>query len=284
MYLVSKIAIGLILLSSTFLAEAQTAREQIAMRLIGHEILLAAGDSTSRISSVEWIDYRYKITFETAFDFSPETLVPIVERIMHRHKIANSYIVELQACDTTQVVYSYEIAEAIADSMIPCSGRAYPESCYELYVTLPHQEMVVLSEKSNMQTAYLRYGMGIVFVITLGLVLILKQKATLDKVDNHHLLPIGRYRFDQKNNQLLLNEESIELTHKEAALLWSLYAAANEVVTREQLLAKVWGDEGDYVGRTLDVFISKLRKKLSADDRLKIVNVRGVGYRLIVKD
>jgi len=47
-------------------------------------------------------------------------------------------------------------------------------------------------------------------------------------------------------------------------------------------LANVWGDQGDYVGRTLDVFISKLRKKLEADTNVRIVNIRGVGYKLVL--
>ena len=51
---------------------------------------------------------------------------------------------------------------------------------------------------------------------------------------------------------------------------------------REKILATVWGDEGDYVGRTLDVFVSKLRKKLEADANVRIVNIRGVGYRLVL--
>ena len=51
---------------------------------------------------------------------------------------------------------------------------------------------------------------------------------------------------------------------------------------REVLLNKVWGDQGDYVGRTLDVFISKLRKKLEADPHVKIVSIRGVGYKMVI--
>ena len=61
-----------------------------------------------------------------------------------------------------------------------------------------------------------------------------------------------------------------------------LIAGANEPVDRNELLREVWGDEGDYVGRTLDVFISKLRKKLKPDPSLKIVNIRGIGYKLVI--
>jgi len=57
--------------------------------------------------------------------------------------------------------------------------------------------------------------------------------------------------------------------------------AVNTTVEREVILNIVWGDEGDYVGRTLDVFISKLRKKLEVDSSIKIVNIRGVGYKLV---
>jgi len=67
-------------------------------------------------------------------------------------------------------------------------------------------------------------------------------------------------------------------------LLSLLYASVNETVNKETLLNKVWGDEGDYVGRTLDVYISKLRKKLESDTSIKLKNIRGVGYKLIVED
>jgi DNA-binding response OmpR family regulator len=58
----------------------------------------------------------------------------------------------------------------------------------------------------------------------------------------------------------------------------------DETIEREKILNVVWGDEGDYVGRTLDVFISKLRKKFSGDENVKIINVRGVGYKLMLSE
>ncbi|MEM7657278.1 MAG: helix-turn-helix domain-containing protein, partial [Bacteroidota bacterium] len=60
-----------------------------------------------------------------------------------------------------------------------------------------------------------------------------------------------------------------------------LHRSVNQTLERDQILKEVWGNENGYVGRTLDVFISKLRKKLAADPNLKIINVRGVGYRLV---
>ena len=81
---------------------------------------------------------------------------------------------------------------------------------------------------------------------------------------------------------LSIDNQTIELSNKETELLALLHSSANEPVEREVLLHKVWGDNGDYVGRTLDVFISKLRKKLEADSSVKIVNIRGVGYKLVM--
>jgi DNA-binding response OmpR family regulator len=81
---------------------------------------------------------------------------------------------------------------------------------------------------------------------------------------------------------LSFEDKSVELSSKEAELLSLLHNFANAPLEREVILQKVWGDEGDYVGRTLDVFISKLRKKLEADANVKIVNIRGVGYKLVM--
>lgn len=96
------------------------------------------------------------------------------------------------------------------------------------------------------------------------------------------MISLGEYHFDKRNTELLIEQQRIELTSKEADLLLLLYNAANTTVERDVILNMVWGDEGDYVGRTLDVFISKLRKKLEFDSKVKIVNIRGVGYKLVM--
>jgi DNA-binding response OmpR family regulator len=83
---------------------------------------------------------------------------------------------------------------------------------------------------------------------------------------------------------LIHQKKTIELTSKENELLSLLNEFANETVTKETILHKVWGDEGHYVGRTLDVTISKLRKKLEHDASIQIKNIRGVGYRLIIEE
>ena len=118
-------------------------------------------------------------------------------------------------------------------------------------------------------------------LIALIIVFLMKRRK---KSSPSHLIPVGGYQFDKRNTALLYGQSKTDLTHKEAELLLLLLNSINSTVSRDAILQTVWGDEGNYVGRTLDVFISKLRKKLEADADVKIINIRGVGYKLVVNE
>ena len=92
---------------------------------------------------------------------------------------------------------------------------------------------------------------------------------------------IGKFLFDMANLTLTLNDEKIKITQREGELLYELVKHKNEVVKRKTLLEKIWGKEDYFLGRSMDVFISRLRKHLSADPTLLIENVHGVGFRLV---
>lgn len=92
--------------------------------------------------------------------------------------------------------------------------------------------------------------------------------------------PVGRFMFDSINQQLIDGEQRITLTHKEAELLQILASKPNTIIKREALLMKVWGNDHFFSSRSLDVFISRLRKILSPDPSVKIENIHNVGYRL----
>ncbi|MEZ0541370.1 response regulator transcription factor [Fibrella arboris] len=93
---------------------------------------------------------------------------------------------------------------------------------------------------------------------------------------------IGRYQFDPPKQKLSLDGHETLLSHREAELLRHLYEQRNQVLERNAVLLDLWGDDSFFNGRSLDVFITKLRRHLSADPNVQIVNVRGVGYKLIV--
>ena len=97
------------------------------------------------------------------------------------------------------------------------------------------------------------------------------------------VIAIGSYTFNFPKQQLQFKEESaIQLTHREAHLLFHLIKNKNEVLDRSLILNKLWGTDDFFSARSMDVFITKLRKKLKKDENIKIINVRGFGYKLTV--
>lgn len=94
-------------------------------------------------------------------------------------------------------------------------------------------------------------------------------------------LAIGNYIFNLTKQTLIHSETLISLTHREASLLHHLIENQNEILDRSIILKKIWGDDDFFNGRSLDVFITKLRKKLSLDPNIQIINIRNQGYKLI---
>lgn len=104
---------------------------------------------------------------------------------------------------------------------------------------------------------------------------ILKRQDTQPKV-----IQIGSYTFHPFHYLLKYEESSIQLTEKESDLLSFLYAHNNSVVSRKEILETIWGENDYFLGRSLDVFMTRLRKYLQNDERIKLESVRGVGFRV----
>lgn len=95
--------------------------------------------------------------------------------------------------------------------------------------------------------------------------------------------PIGQYTLKVDELKLLKGDQVASLTKKEAALLEYLAKHANQSVKREDMLVKIWKDDSYFAGRSMDVYITKLRKYLKEDPNLEIQNVHGVGFKLLIK-
>lgn len=91
---------------------------------------------------------------------------------------------------------------------------------------------------------------------------------------------IGIYKFDAANLQLISPNSSQALTPKESSLMRLLCRNKNQLLSREKALKEIWGDENYFVGRSMDVFIARLRKYLKDDPKVSITNVHGTGFRL----
>jgi len=115
--------------------------------------------------------------------------------------------------------------------------------------------------------------------------LILKIKIFLKRkyVSGHNLsstLKVGKYILEYENLSLKIGEDTSQMTKKEADLLKMLIDNKNKIVERSIILERIWGENDYFMGRSMDVFISRLRKYLKEDPSIKIENIHGVGFRL----
>jgi DNA-binding winged helix-turn-helix (wHTH) protein len=101
--------------------------------------------------------------------------------------------------------------------------------------------------------------------------------------DNTECIPVGNFKFYASLNELRTDDKTITLSEKETKALDKFVQNINQVVDRDTLMKTLWEAEGTVViSRNVDVLVSKLRKKLSDDDSLKLVNVPGRGYKLML--
>lgn len=247
---------------------------EVTMRMIGHKVLLLAGDSTSRVLPVQRENNKRIIQFDTEFSFNPDDLKHAVDSILGATDINTAYILEVQQCQTGEIFYSYEISKTGQSDIIPCRSRDQVRSCYNILLSFTSIE----TDNSMAQLPYYILAILVLLIVISGIYAYRRRRSG----STDHIIQLGKYRFDLRNSTLILREQKTELSGKEANLLLLFINALNTTVERDEILQKVWGDEGDYIGRTLDVFISKLRKKLEADPSIQFINVRGVGYKLVV--
>ncbi len=108
-----------------------------------------------------------------------------------------------------------------------------------------------------------------------------RHNQTLDKTD---IFSVGKFKFDSKNLLLILGNHEHSLTRKESALLKLLCENKNSLLPREVALETIWGENDYFIGRSMDVFITKLRKYLRPDPNISITNVHGIGFKLEVAE
>jgi DNA-binding response OmpR family regulator len=116
--------------------------------------------------------------------------------------------------------------------------------------------------------------------------LLLRIKSLLKRINiiaeekNEKIIELGTYIFDSENYKLTHPNFEKSLTKKEAQILAILCKFKNQVVSREIVMNAVWGQEDYFIGRSLDVFITKLRKYFSEDEKIQISNIHGIGFKL----
>jgi hypothetical protein len=251
------------------------ARREVLLRRIGHEILLQSGDSTSRVLPVKKIaKNEYQISFENAFTFGPESLVNTTQRLLAYDPLASDYVVNVLNCANASVAYGYAISKNKKDDIVACKGRRQPIACYMINIKF---------KPTGIITAKNGYLLGSLTVLAfVGAIFLRSVKPRKALPDSQHtgIFTLGSMSFDADTRKLMINGKTIDLTRTETRVLRIFALSPNEAIERSRLQKEIWEDEGVIVGRSLDMFISKLRKKLEFDPNIKIVVIRGKGYKL----
>nr|WP_315183437.1 winged helix-turn-helix domain-containing protein [uncultured Flavobacterium sp.] len=254
-------------------------RREVVLRRIGHEMLLQSGDSTSRVLPIKKIaENEYQIRFEKELSFLPDSLMSITRRFLDNGPLSSNYIVNVLNCDNSSIIYSYAISKNKKDDIVTCSKRRQPKACYRINIKF---------KPTGITTAKNGYLLGsLSFLVFVGFVFWRSVKPRKALTDSQHTnrFTLGSVLFDAKNKKLIIGGKTIDLTGTETRVLLIFASSPNEIIERSRLQKEIWEDEGVIVGRSLDMFISKLRKKLELDPNIKIVVIRGKGYKLEVSN
>ena len=251
------------------------ARREVLLRRIGHELLLQSGDSTSRVLPVKKIaENEYQISFENELTFQSDSMVNTTRRLLAKDPLAGDYVVNVLTRGNSSVAYGYAISENKKDDIVACGGRKQPKACYMINVKF---------KPTGLNTAKKGYLLGSLSFLAFGGFVFLrsvKPRKALSNDQYTDMLTLGTMLFDAKNRKLIINGKTTDLTGTESRLLLIFALSPNETIERSRLQKEIWEDEGVIVGRSLDMFISKLRKKLEFDPNINIVVIRGKGYKL----
>jgi DNA-binding winged helix-turn-helix (wHTH) protein len=251
------------------------ARREVLLRRIGHEILLQSGDSLSRVLPVKKIaENEYQISFENAFTFRPDSLVNTTQRLLAKDPLASDYVVNVLNCANASVAYGYAKSKNKKDDIVACIGRRQPVACYMIDIKF---------KPTGITAAKNEYFLGALLFVALGgfiLMRSVKPRRTIPDSRHTDMFTMGSMSFDAETRKLMINGETKDLTRTETRVLRIFALSPNEAIERSRLQKEIWEDEGVIVGRSLDMFISKLRKKLQFDPNIKIVVIRGKGYKL----
>ncbi len=255
----------------------------LALRRTAHHLLAAAGDSTSNIPPVQQTAPNvWMVRLERPFDY--DLLPALLKASFDVHGISQNYDVAILRCIDGMLELGYSNLDLSSPA---CIGRDVAPECYNLQVTFPD-----MAKKSG--------AAGWMFLLG-GLVVALfyrlnrrwaarKELASrtepspteTDSATDPAWLPFANSRLDVANQTLWCGTVSHQLTYREAKLLHLFVSHPNQLLARSFILENVWADEGILVGRSVDVFVSRLRKLLREDAGVSIAAVHGVGYRMEV--
>lgn len=263
-------------------------RVNLALRQTAHQLLVIAGDSISTIAPVQRVGKgAWLVRLERDFDY--DGLPSVLQKAFSNHHIGGAYNVAVVDCEKGELMLGYLFNPLEPSHDIPCGGRKQTKGCYNLRVTFTDPATSFFPHESGWVSLAAVFAALLIFS-AYHFFIFLKKKHLATEVPAPTSSPNGQtpIRFGNStlrvdNQKLVCNGVTKDLTYRETKLLQMFCRHANQLLERDVILKSVWEDEGIIVGRSVDVFVSRLRKLLKEDDTVKIANVHGVGYRLEIR-
>ncbi|MCU0346840.1 MAG: helix-turn-helix domain-containing protein [Saprospiraceae bacterium] len=263
----------------------------LAMRQAADRLFDLAGDSTRTIPPVE-MPSAGEFLLRLESDLSYDSLPAYLGEALAQNGIQAEYHVAVLDCLDGLLMLGYT-KETIASGNVPCKGRVMEAGCYNLTVSFPGR---ATRTGSNAWAWWAVANLVAFAALSFFVVKKIRARKLAEPVPTatepaveapaveapSGLLRFGNTAFDPANLYVQMGDARQPLTFREAKLLQFFAERPNRVLEREAIMAAVWEDEGIIVGRSLDVFVSRLRKILQNDPTVKLANVHGVGYRLEV--
>ncbi len=268
-------------------ATAFNDKANLALRQTGHQLLLLNGDSTSTVPPIEELDASsFQLELNACINY--DTLSFLLTNAFNQFGIKSHFNTMVLDCDSEQIMLGFNDL-AVIEGVVACAGREQDADCNIIKVVFED------IENSQISTFYAQLGLGLLLALLLARLFFFpareKELDTLSSlsnntesnIENDDVFNIGNSTIDIKNQIYKFDSKAKDLTFREAKLLGYFAQNSNQILGREQLLDEVWGDEGVIVGRSLDVFVSRLRKIITDDHSINIKTVHGVGYKFEIE-
>lgn len=266
-------ALKLIVIPNERLLKKQTT---LAMRAIGDDLLHSVHDHHTPVPPIQQVDPEtLRLKFTKPIPIDPDELMRISLKHISSY-ISSKAIVHVIDAETEEIVYGFEI-DHVEKKDIQCLGRTLPSSSYWLEVSFYDQKQTYF--EASMPALSLA-GVSLFLFAFFGLTV---SKRKIVKPEESDLVQKSDFKLNAERNQIIFEEQIIQLTDKEMEILSILFQHEGSLVSREHLINEVWIKKGVVTGRSLDMYISRLRKKIETISNVQVLNHHGKGYILKIR-
>lgn len=252
----------------------------LALRSVSDKLLTSEGRPTQRIRPVKQLSLStYRVQLDAPISY--KVLDSLVKTEFRSHAILAPFELAVYDHRFDSLLFGNLYANGIRSEGTPvCLGREQISVPMDFTAKF-YEHTTEAATTANMWWLVLLNGLSITGV-AYCLMLTNRKEEKSAVTDASQVYALGSLAYDFTNQQITSKAGVVELTYKEAKLLKLFCVNQNQVISRDAIQKAIWEDEGYFVGRSMDVFISRLRKLLKEDPAVSIVTIHGVGYKLSV--